>query len=933
MNHILIKMGVSLSVLLGLGSPFTVLAGETTAASPTPTAETARTVKVAFPYESGMSEVDANGNYAGYTYDYLSRVSERTGWNLEYVTYNGSSLDEGIMSAMTAVMNGEADLIGPILKNNSTEQLFDFPEKSYGTVYTTLCAKDDGRVLESNFKEFEPLKIALIRNATSRNSEVTTFLDNEGVQYEITYCDTTEEQQSLLADGTVDAVSGLTLSYFTDTVQVAEFSPRPYYFVTTKGKNADLLSELDDAITNINYTEPHLQHQLNQEYFSDVSGSVNVNDRQKQVLQDMGTLNVIAVRGNAPYSYEDSDGNAAGMLVSLLNDFADQVGVSIDYTFCDTVDDLTFILASTDQYELVLDMPSSFKYCSENGLIQSETITDTPVSYFSLTASSGSTENQTAAVYAGLIDEIDESQYKNVIVCNTTQECIKAVQSKEADIGIGNRVVVDYYLYDCDVTMFQTTSIGLSQSICIGVNKNADIELNALLNKYIYSLDDTAKTSYLRTAEVHESTNALGRYLNKHPEIIWMTVTILALMMLIIVLTSRYSARLKKQNEELVKANASKTDFLSSMSHDIRTPMNAIIGFTGMALEKEKDNPEVSEDLKHIDSSSRFLLGLINDVLDMSKIENSSMTLHPEPYPLVEFNSTLLSVITPQCEKKHIAFTIIDPDIPVTIIADRLRLNQIAINLLGNAVKFTPENGHITLKGEYLNKTADRLTLSYTVTDDGIGMSEEFQKHLFEPFTQEHAAGAEENEGTGLGLSIVYRLVHMMGGTITCRSAQGKGTEFNFRIPFEISHEEIKKRIDRSDTAYTSLDGKHILLCEDNSLNTEITVHLLEKEGMRVDTAVNGKEGLELYLKNPSSYDAILMDIRMPVMDGLEASRKIRASSCENARSIPIIALTANAFDEDVQKSREAGINEHISKPIDNEKLYDTLSRCIAKKA
>ncbi len=415
----------------------------------------------------------------------------------------------------------------------------------------------------------------------------------------------------------------------------------------------------------------------------------------------------------------------------------------------------------------------------------------------------------------------------------------------------------------------------------------------------------------------------------------------------------QFVCTIRKQNIAL-RANAdaanaasrAKSDFLSRMSHDIRTPLNGIIGMTYIA--KMQQNPPVTADsLDKIDTSSRFLLSLVNDVLDMSKMESRKMELHPEPYPYEEFCGYLNAVIRPLCDEKHQHFILeTDPVGGYTPVVDIMRLNQIYFNLLSNAVKFTPEGGEIRLKIHEDPLPDSRMRFTMTVSDSGIGMSREFQKQLFEPFTQENRNDTSAARGTGLGLAIVRKTVEAMGGTISVESEINRGTCFTVIITSACirsgeSGSDAKEETGAAGKAvspeaeapgvaaageHAALKGKVVLLCEDHPLNQEIAAALLKQKGMITEVAEDGKQGVEAFRKSSIHYyDCILMDIRMPVMDGYEATREIRALSRPDAGTVPIIAMTADAFSEDIQKCLDAGMNRHLAKPIEPEKLYRTL--------
>lgn len=395
-------------------------------------------------------------------------------------------------------------------------------------------------------------------------------------------------------------------------------------------------------------------------------------------------------------------------------------------------------------------------------------------------------------------------------------------------------------------------------------------------------------------------------------------------------------AQLEKEKSlrlQAMAANDAKSEFLSRMSHDIRTPLNGIIGMSYLAQE-EQNPPRTVECLKKIDTSSKFLLGLINDVLDMSKAESNKIVLHPEPYPREEYQAYLDSVIAPLVKEKGQHFVLKEQNgnkayFPVM---DKLRFNQIFFNLLSNAVKYTPEGGTITysIVEDYDEKNR-RMSMVHVISDNGIGMSEKFQKSLFQPFTQEGRDDCSERRGSGLGLAIVRQLVDLMGGTISFTSKKGKGTRFEVHLSFPIvsQKEAMAKETEKDKPAsvlFPELANKHVLLCEDHPLNQEIAKRLLEEKGMVVVLANNGERGVTAFAEStPDYFDVILMDIRMPVMDGYEATKAIRALNRPDAKKVVIVAMTADAFEDDVKKALAVGMNGHLSKPVSPQDLYRTL--------
>lgn len=393
---------------------------------------------------------------------------------------------------------------------------------------------------------------------------------------------------------------------------------------------------------------------------------------------------------------------------------------------------------------------------------------------------------------------------------------------------------------------------------------------------------------------------------------------------------------INRKNEQLEivakkaeSAAQAKSEFLSRMSHDIRTPMNAIIGLTHLA-EEEKNLQKVKEYLYNIDTSSDFLLGLINDILDMSKIENGELTLKEDSYTKEEFRNAINTVIKPLMDKKDIRFIFRLAANAECIRVDRLRYNQIFFNLLSNAAKFTPKGGTVEFTTEELPPLDGKKGIRFHIKDNGIGMSKEFLPHLYNPFSQERAKGGEDVKGTGLGLPIVKSLVDIMGGNISVTSEIGKGTEFI--VELYVPEAEPAEKIPVSDTMGENLKGARILLVEDNDINIYVAQLILEKAGCVVEIAKDGKEAVEHFEASEKNYyDAILMDVRMPVMNGIEATKTIRALDREDAATVPIIAMTADAFDEERKKTIEAGMNYHLSKPIEPKILYQVLLEYMKK--
>ena len=395
-------------------------------------------------------------------------------------------------------------------------------------------------------------------------------------------------------------------------------------------------------------------------------------------------------------------------------------------------------------------------------------------------------------------------------------------------------------------------------------------------------------------------------------------------------------SEINRKNEELEivarkaeSAAHAKTEFLSRMSHDIRTPMNAIIGLTHLA--KEEDNIEtVREYLSNIKTASDFLLGLINDILDMSKIENGDLTLKEDAFSVDDFVNSINTVIRPLMDEKKINFVFRMDSHVNCIQVDRLRYSQIFFNLLSNAAKFTPTGGTVEFTSERIEPRGDKVGIRFHIKDNGIGMSEEFLRHMYDPFSQERSDVGDKQKGTGLGLPIVKSLVDIMDGKITVKSKLGQGTEFIVDLYVSVAQEDTSRN--KEVISEEKLKDAKILLVEDNDINICVAKIILEKVGCQVSIARDGKEATERFAESEEFYyDAILMDVRMPIMDGIEATKIIRTLDRKDAIKIPIIAMTADAFDEERKKTLEAGMDYHLSKPINPDLLYRVLTSYLKK--
>ena len=1039
-----------------------------------------QTIRVAFPTQEGMSFFGHSGKVTGYNYDYLEKISEYTGWEMEYVPYGSADGNEAVGSAIADLQSGAVDLMGPLLKNAATEELFEFPEHSYGTVYTTLCALSSGSLRENNLGNLSLLRVGLWETAATRNEEVLTYLKSENLSYEIRYYETYDAQQQALVNGEVDVVSSVSLSPIANTRIVAQFAPRPYYFASTKGNTA-LIETLDETIALIDQIDPNLQDNLYNNYFRIVSESFRLTEAQKAAISEQGTLRVLCAENAAPYAWE-KDGEAAGMLASILNDFAEKAGLEVEYTFFGSRDEARQTLAQSGAgYDALIGLPLTSGMCAELGFVNSAPAIKTVLAYAqSATKTGGDSSTKTIALVKGLQEQILTDGYKDVILCDDSRSCLAALKKGEADIAVGNRAVLEYYIYESGSDLVTSQLPGQYQDANVAMSRACAPELLAALNNYIYSISEDDLAAYLSEGNLHSSSFTLGGYVRRNPaEAVAIIAAFLAVVAAVAVLLltrsakekaaleAVHSAQLREALQIAQDANEAKSTFLSNMSHDIRTPMNAVIGFSTLLAREPGNAVKVREYARKIGAASNHLLGLINDILDISKIESGKMSLRESVFSIDELMESVNVVVRPMAGAKKQRFYVSMEKIPHELfVGDKTRINQVLINLLSNAVKYTPADGEIRFGISDLGSTSSTVErIRFTVADNGYGITEEFKKVLFDPFTRSEDSTTNKETGTGLGLAITKNIIDLMGGTIELESELGKGSTFTVELPLRLPHEEadehfwehhhvsrilivdddksvcegVEQNMDGSgvalDAVYsgeeavervkaeyaagreystiildwqmpgmngldvarairriipidtpvlflTSYDwteietealeidvdgflakpftplnlkeklievehfknavskedvqldlaGLRFLLAEDNDLNSEIVVELLRSEGASCDVAENGELAVQKFLSAPEgSYDAILMDVMMPVMNGYEATKRIRASEHPEALTIPIVAMTANAFVKDVQDALDAGMNAHIAKPINMETLKNTLGSCIRR--
>ena len=887
-------------------------------------------VKVAYYPQKGFQDYDpVTGRYSGYGYEYLLAVKQYADWDFAFLRMDGEA------DALRLLEEGSADLIAGVTRSVPHDAFLDFSERSMMSASKQLVANPaKSHFSYGDFKSFFGMRIGIAAAGDdwlSMLKEVRSYGSEHGFYPEIVSFKSEEECEAALLAGAVDAI--LKDSYErNDFYVIADYEFEDLHFAVRKG-DAGLLEDLDKAMAEIDKVIPTFQASLQRRYFSkDVQVDFAPSFDETVFLSSWKPYKVGCTRSWFPLGYFEGD-RFCGPLADVYFEISQRTGLHFQYVPYDTYSDMLTAFAYGD-VDILCEMPFDFRYAERYKANVSREMASMSILKVSRSAPS-EVDGTRLPVCAGLphtyTGELVLMTYGGSYAYKTYQsvkECVEAVMSGDADLAFLTSYQLAAYQSNPKYMSLAFTVIPeLQYSICIGVRNSCDIRLLSIISKGL-DLIGLDQVNEMFRASVQKEDFSILSFFYRYPILFAVTIIMLAFVFFGIPMTIMYMMVLNRKNRDLYRANNAKSEFLSKMSHDIRTPLNGILGMTYLA-KAERDQAKLNEYLDKISLSGRFLLSLVNNILDMSKIGKKDFELHPEPYPVEEFRSYIGAIIGPLCAKKGLALVIDNLAIEDAFLVDRLRFNQVFVNLLSNSVKYTESGGHVHLCYANVSVYNHIFIGDIIVEDNGIGMREEFQKKMFEPFTQEKDTLA--NMGSGLGLAIVKQLVESMGGSIRVESKSGKGSRFIVSMALELVPYE-KPPAEPEQSEIDVLKGLRIMMCEDNEINAEIAVELLKRREISVDVAENGAVGVEMFSKSEVGYyDAILMDIRMPVMDGFEAAAQIQKLNRDDAKVVPIIALTADAYLQDEEKSSSCGMVAHIAKPVNADILYATIARCITK--
>lgn len=880
-----------------------------------------KTVKVAFAQSSGLSETHEDGTRSGVFYDWFIEIAKYTGWDYEFVEAEPDVL-------MTMLNNGEVDLMAGMYYMVSKETDYGYPSYSIGHSDSLLIKrKNDSRIQGFDLGTINDKTIGVFKIAAKKIAQLEYFMSYNTISCNLEYFEDADEMALALDRGEVDLILDNSNSVTESRAVAAQLGGEPYYIVT-KPDAPELLKELDEAIVNIYMANPNYASEVYASHFPEYYDNIfYLTDDELEFVQNSSPIRVAMLKERYPLNYIRKN-EMKGICKDTFELLSSQTGLEFEFVYAETYQEVLEMVSSGEadiigafmDEEYVaqnLKMILTKSYVSLDEVI----IKNKKVSYPS--------DNLRLALIEGrsVPEEILSGQvtyYKNYA------ECIDAIEAGESDIVFIPTSFVEDLLYRNYYTQVAIVSTNAAKTpISIALPSGSDVLLYAILNKAINCIPHGEMENIMskNLLSMEETQMTLKAFIYSNPlTVIIICVLFFFLVAVMILLYGNFRMKnrlIKVELQKEIESSQAKSEFLSQMSHEIRTPMNAIIGLTQIALRAKDTPPALVGQLKEIQTSSQFLLSLVNDILDITKIENSKMKISPVPFGPRNLMEQAESMIRIQAEKKNIQ-VVFNCDLQHEyFVGDALRIKQVIINLLSNAVKFTDTNGKIVLSLSEVSQKGEESELLFSVKDNGIGIAKNDLELIFQSFEQ--VTGVNRlGQGTGLGLTISSNLVKLMGGNLSVASIVGQGSEFFFSLWLPQSESVEAPALEENETP--DLSGIRVLLAEDNSLNAEIVICMLEDEGVIVDHAADGQVVIDMFKAHPEGYyNIILMDIQMPVKSGLAASMEIRRLNRPDAQKIPIVAMTANTFKEDKDKAMEAGMNGFIAKPFRVEELYQII--------
>ena len=905
-------------------------------------------------FEDTFNYVGKNGVRQGYGYELMQALAGYTGWKFEYVKCDWSN-------CFDKLENGEIDVMGDISYTDERAQRMLFSEEPMGEEKYILYADLSHTDIEtSDFKSMDGKRVGVLLG-TEPEIMLTEWENKNGIHTEHVNVNNNEDVEKKLANHEIDCFVSLEESIWSEQgiSSVTTVGKAGIYFAINK-ERSDIKAELDFAMLQLDQNSPFFKADLYKKYFT-LDYSQSLTGKEKSWLEEHGDIR-IGFLDNAPavFSMDEETGKLTGTLAEYISYAKDCLGNQTLEFNMQAYDDYDEMLQALQKCEI-----DAIFYASRNPDFAEKkgyTLTNTAWTYSMMAVTDEKYFNENE-VHTVAVPKEKEALKQHIIFSypnwklveyDSLADAADMVTHEKADCFLLGTSQALKYDNNRD---FKSVPLTKTMEACFAV-KGGEGPLLSILNKTLKTMPSGMLTSALAIYDSTADKVTFYDFIKDNMLAVFVTAGLFSLSIIGIILMLLRKARkaeavamlaasdTQKLNDKLEialkkaeDASLAKTRFLHNMSHDIRTPMNAILGYTQLMEDelKGKELPETLDHLKKLKQSGNLLLSILNNVLDMARIESGKMEIDESYGQIKEIQQTLLEIFDDEAKKKNIAFHYTMNVEHEHVLTDITKVKEIFANILSNAIKYTPPGGSVTVNVDELPCDEPGYMIARTsVSDTGIGMSQEYLTRIFEAFTREQNTTKSKIAGSGLGMSIVKKYVELLGGTINVQSEPGKGSTFTVTLKHRIADEGYYKKMhaENPGTGSEILAGKNILLAEDNDLNAEIAVAILERFGLKAECVEDGIQCVNRIKKMPAgTYDMILMDIQMPKMDGYQATQEIRHLSDQDKACIPIIAMTANVFEEDKRDAAAAGMNGHIAKPIQADDLLPILTEIIRQQA
>ena len=901
-------------------------------------------------FEDTFNYVDKNGVRRGYGYELMQALAGYTGWKFEYVKCDWSD-------CFDKLENGEIDIMGDISYTDERAQKMLFPDEPMGEekyiLYADLSDMDIGT---SDFKFMDGKRVGVLID-TEPEIMLTEWENKNGIHTEHVNVNNDDDVEKKLANHEIDCFVSLEESTWSEQgiSSVTTIGKSGIYFAINK-ERSNIKTELDYAMRQLEQDSPFFKADLYKKYFT-LDYIQVLTGKEKVWVEEHGGIQIGFLNNDpAIFSMDEETGKLTGMLAEYISYAKDCLGnqtLEFNIHAYDDYDEMIQALQNRE-IDMIFYVGRNPYFAEQNGYA----LTNTAWTY-SLMAVTDEEKFDENKVYTVAVPKEKYALKQHIafsypewklVDCDSLDNAADMVIQEKADcflMGASQALIYD------NSQNFKSVPLTKTMEACFTV-REGEGSLLSILNKTLKAMPSDMLTSALAIYDSTADKVTFSDFIKDNLLVFLATVGFLALSIIGIILVLLRKARkaeavaklaakdTKKLNDKLEialkkaeDASLAKTRFLNNMSHDIRTPMNAILGYAQLMEEelKEKELPETSDHLEKLQQSGNLLLSIINHVLDMARIESGKMEIDENYGRIEDIRQTLFEIFGDEAKKKNIALHYTINVEHEHILTDTTKVKEIFVNILNNAIKYTPSGGSVMINiDELVCDEPGYMMVRTRVSDTGIGMSQDYLTKIFDAFTRERNTTKSKITGSGLGMSIVKRYVDLLGGTIDVESEPGKGSTFTVTLKHRIADESyyVKKHDEGSGTASKILEGKNILLAEDNDLNAEIAEAILERAGLKTERVEDGIQCVNKITKMPvGTYDMILMDIQMPRMDGYKATQAIRHLPDKDKACIPIVAMTANAFEEDKRDAVAAGMNGHIAKPIQIDKLLSMLAEVL----